>query len=73
MNYYANRGGNSNVKGYEIGEDFITVYFKKSSKAYTYSYRSAGSTHVETMKSLAQSGQGLNSYIMLNVKSDFER
>lgn len=73
MNYYANRGGNSNVKGYEIGEDFITVYFKKSSKAYTYSYRSCGSSHVEKMKLLAKGGQGLNGYIKSNVDDDFEK
>lgn len=32
MNYYANRGGNSNVQGYEIGEDFITVILKNHPK-----------------------------------------
>lgn len=73
MNNYSNRGGNSNVLGYELGDDFITVYFKRSSKPYTYSHRSAGSQHVETMKELAQNGSGLNSYIMLNVKNDYER
>lgn len=73
MNHYSNRGGNSNVRGYEIGHDFITVYFKGASKSYTYSYQSAGEHHVEKMKQLAERGSGLNSYIMLNVKNDFER
>ncbi|OFZ33311.1 MAG: hypothetical protein A3D92_00130 [Bacteroidetes bacterium RIFCSPHIGHO2_02_FULL_44_7] len=73
MNHYSNRGGNSNVQGYEIGDDFITIYFKKSNKPYTYSYRSASEYHIEKMKKLATEGSGLNSYIMLNVKNDFER
>jgi hypothetical protein len=73
MNNYANRGGNSNVLGYELGDDFITVYFKRSTRPYTYSYQSASPHHVETMKELAQNGSGLNSYIMLNVKNDYER
>lgn len=73
MKNYANRGGNSNVRSYELGEDFITVDFKGTSKQYTYSYHSAGSQHVEKMKQLAENGSGLNSYIMLNVKNDFEK
>lgn len=73
MKNYLNRGGNSNISAYEIGDDFITVYFKGSSKSYTYSYRSAGAGHIEEMKQLARNGSGLNSYIMLNVKNDFER
>lgn len=73
MNHYANRGGNSNVLSYEIGNDFVAVNFKGTSKTYVYSYRSAGSNNVETMKQLAENGSGLNSYIMLNVKDKFER
>lgn len=73
MNTYSNNGGNSNIQSYEIGDDFVTIYFKRSSKPYTYSYRSAGEYHVENMKKLAIQGSELNSYIMLNVKNDFER
>lgn len=73
MKPYANRGGNSNVQSYEIGSDFIAVKFKGTSKIYIYSYRSSNSQDVERAKQLAEAGSGLNSYIMLNMKNDFER
>lgn len=73
MEHYQNIGGNSNIESYEIGDDYISIYFKSASKVYTYSYASAGEYHVEKMKQLARSGSGLNSYIMLNVKNEFER
>ena len=73
MENYHNIGGNSNIESYEIGDDYISVWFKRASKPYMYSYSSAGESHVETMKELAKQGSGLNSYIMNNVKNDFER
>ncbi len=68
MTIYRNRGGNSGVSAFEIGDDYIMVKFSGTSKTYTYSYRKAGSTHVENMKNLAQDGRGLNSYIYRYVK-----
>lgn len=73
MEYYQNSGGKSNIESFEIGDDYISIWFKRASKPYVYSYRSAGRDHVENMKELARSGSGLNSYIMHNVKNDFER
>lgn len=73
MKPYANRGGISNVQSYEIGDDFIAVKFKGTSKTYVYSYRTAGEYNVERAKELAHKGSGLNSHIMLNMKNDFER
>lgn len=73
MEKYLNRGGNSGVSSFEIGEDYVSVYFKGNSKLYKYSYISAGASHVEKMKVLATNGSGLNSYIMKNVKNKFER
>lgn len=73
MKNYANRGGTSNVQSYEIGNDFIAVNFKGTPKTYVYSYSSAGSFNVDKMKQLAENGSGLNSFIMLNVKNDFEK
>jgi hypothetical protein len=70
---YANRGGNSNVQSYEIGNDFIAIKFKGTSKIYVYSYRSSNSHDVERAKQLAENGSGLNGHIMLNMKNDFER
>lgn len=68
MQRYANRGGNSNVSGFEISDNSITVWFKRTARSYTYSYTSAGSHNVERMKKLASTGSGLNSYIKTNVK-----
>jgi len=72
MNRYGNRGGNSNVLYYDYGADYIVVQFSTGSP-YTYSYASAGKGNVEHMKSLADSGVGLNSFIMRNVRKLYER
>ena len=50
MEKYRNSSGNSGVYGYEIGIDYIRVKFAGTSKIYTYSYRKAGTDHVEKMK-----------------------
>lgn len=72
MERYANRGGNSGVRGYNIGEDYIDVMFSTGA-VYRYSYRSAGVAKVEEMKRLAVAGQGLNSYIMRHARFNYER
>jgi len=72
MERYANRSGGSGVSAYEIGGDFITVKFSGTFRTYTYSYRRAGSTHVENMKRLAQTGSSLNSYINRHVKNLYD-
>lgn len=71
MQKYKNLGGNSGVDEFEIGIDFITVRFCKSSKSYTYSYQSAGAEKVEEMKRLAISGHGLNEYINRYARNDY--
>jgi hypothetical protein len=68
MERYRNAGGDSGVYAYEIGADYIAVMFSGTSRTYTYSYRKAGSSHVEQMKVLALRGSGLNSYINKYVK-----
>ena len=68
METYINLGGNSGVKSYEIGADYIDVLFYGNSRIYRYSYKRAGEKHVEQMKLLAIRGSGLNSYIMKYVK-----
>jgi hypothetical protein len=60
MNY----GGNSNAVEYLIGDDFIIVQFASGRHTlYKYTYESAGKAAIETMKRLAQAGQGLNSFV----------
>jgi hypothetical protein len=67
MEKYKNLGGDSGVAGYELGTDFIIVFFKDGKSPYRWSYGKVGQYHTETMKKLAVSGQGLNSYIMIRV------
>ena len=64
---YLNRGGDSGVRSYDYGADYIRVKFSDG-KVYTYTNASAGAHHIQNMIRLAESGHGLNSYIMKNVK-----
>ena len=72
MTPYKNLGGNSGVRAYEIGPDFIRVQFSDNS-IYLYTYASAGSHNIEHMKRLAVDGRGLNSFITTNVRYDYAR
>jgi hypothetical protein len=72
MERYSNIGRNSGVSAYEIGTDYIQVKSSGTGRTYTYSYRKAGSSHVENMKNLARSGNGLNSYINKYVKNLYD-
>lgn len=72
MQRYKDLNHDSNVEAYTIGPDYIDVKFKGTAKVYRYSYQSAGREHVENMKVLAELGDGLNSYIMRNVKYNYE-
>lgn len=45
MERYANRGGDSGIVGYEIGNDFIRVQFSDGS-VYLYTYASASANAV---------------------------
>lgn len=69
---YRNSGGDSGVSSYEIGTDRIIVTFS-TNVSYEYTYRSAGTQHIENMKSLANQGYGLNSYINKYVKKGYSR
>ena len=69
MEAYKNLGGDSAVTGYEIGADYITVWFKTSHNGYRYSNAKTGSGNVQHMKSLAVAGSGLNTFINQNKKT----
>lgn len=73
MQPYFNINGNSNVLCYNIGTNYIEVQFRGTPKIYRYSYSSAGANNVETMKSLARQGHGLNSFINKNVRNLYEK
>jgi hypothetical protein len=70
---YKDIDGDSGVICYEFGRDYIDVQFKNTLKVYRYSYLSAGVENVEHMKILAQRGNGLNSFIMRNVRNLYEK
>jgi hypothetical protein len=71
MALYQNIGGRSSISSYDLGKGFLRVYFKEGG-SYTYTTASVGQETLNEMIELAKSGQGLNGYINLNVKEDFD-
>ena len=71
MKKYKNIDGDSNVSYYEIGDDYITVWFSGTARPYTYSYATAGAANVEHMKVLAELGDGLNGFINSKVRNKY--
>lgn len=59
---YANIGGNSSVRGYDHGEDWMVVMFSDGSR-YLYTLKSTDRETLDYMRRLAMTGKGLNSYI----------
>lgn len=70
MKPYMNRGGNSGIAAYACDNNAITIRFKGGA-TYLYTEKSAGPESINTMKSLADRGQGLNSYISRFVKKRY--
>ena len=70
MEIYKNLGGDSGIEAYEFGDDFIKVQFSEGT-IYTYTYNSAGRSNIEHMKTLAMSGNGLNSFINKHVRKKY--
>ncbi|MEW7977332.1 MAG: hypothetical protein AB2814_07800 [Candidatus Sedimenticola endophacoides] len=62
MQRYAEESVKQGVVAYDLGPDFIRVQFSDAS-LYLYTYESAGTHHIEKMKELARSGEGLTEYI----------
>ncbi|TDQ09461.1 hypothetical protein [Pedobacter metabolipauper] len=72
MEKYANNNRDSGVSGYQIGSDYILIEFTSGS-IYEYTNASAGVGNIGTMKSLARSGSGLNSFINRNVQHKYSK
>lgn len=72
MKAYRDINGDSGITAYEYGDDWIRVQFKYGG---TYEYRASviGFAHLNTMKQMADAGDGLNAYINknLDVKKGF--
>lgn len=74
MTPYRNLSGKSNVISYEITEDSIHIVFiSGANRNYLYNSVRPGRNTVDQMKSLAEQGHGLNSYISRVVRSNFDR
>ncbi|GAA5644987.1 MULTISPECIES: hypothetical protein [Vibrio] len=73
MRMYRDITNDPSIRGYEIGDDYITVWLEGDVRPSTYKYDRAGRQHVERMKQLAKSGNGLNAYIQHFVKFDYDR
>lgn len=63
MEIYLNRGGNSGIRKYDIGEGYIIIEFRDGGFC-KYTNHSAGADVILEMHNLAKKGHGLNSYIM---------
>ncbi len=72
MEKYGNRGGDSGIAAFEIGDDYLDVEFSDGS-VYRWDNESCGHAHLARMKSLASAGEGLNSYINKYVKKQYAR
>lgn len=67
-NYYhisPSTGKRTGVRGYDYGDDYITIYFTSGS-VYTYTLESCGEYHLSNMKRLADAQSGLNTYVTRN-------
>lgn len=62
MKTYKDSNSNSNILGYEYGEDWIRIYFKDNSE-YEYTGNSVSFYVLNQMKQLADLGDGLNAFI----------
>jgi hypothetical protein len=71
MDKYRGADRDSGIAAYEAGADYIRVRFKDDS-VYLYTADSTGRDDIEAMKSLADQGDGLNTYINRRVRKRYE-
>jgi hypothetical protein len=69
MQTYAGRG-DSGIAAYEIGPGWIKIRFTDGG-TYLYDDSAPGAVHVREMQRLAQSGEGLNTYINKHVRENY--
>lgn len=69
---YKDLNGDSGVIAYEYRDDYIRIRFNTGA-TYLYTNSSAGVNNINEMKRLADIGNGLNSFINLNVKYKYNR
>ncbi len=72
MERYRNLGGDSSIVAFEIGQGSITVQFNDG-WLYLYTNESTGIGSITEMQRLANTGHGLNSYIVRVVKKGYAK
>ena len=72
MPRYRNLDGRSGVLAYATTADSITLTFVDG-KRYVYGAQRPGRAIVDHMKSLAQAGRGLSTYVSQHVRDNYER
>ena len=70
---YGNKDVHSTIKHFAIGETYINIWFEGLNHPKKYSFKSATETKVAKMIELANSGKGLNRYIITKAKGLYER
>ena len=72
MERYKNLSGDSKVVRYHIAKDAMTIRFADCS-VYIYTNQSADPGNISKMKSLANVGKGLGTFISAHLKDRFAR
>ena len=72
MKRYRGADGDSGVAAYECGPDWITIRFRRGG-TYLYDTERPGTRHVLAMQRLAESGDGLNTYINQHVRDNYSK
>ena len=72
MKAYSNIDGDSGVKSYEYGEEYIRVEFSTGA-IYLYTNEITGTKNIQMMKKLADSGEGLNAFINTTVRKSYAK
>lgn len=70
MQPYTDINGDSGIAAYEIGPRSIKIQFSHGG-IYLYDASAPGAAHVAEMQTLAQSGDGLNTYINKHVRKNY--
>lgn len=72
MKRYENRSGRGGITGYEILFDGIILEFNFKDEC-LYDYSKPGKEHVEQMKTLAERGEGLTTYVNQHVRGNYKK
>jgi len=71
MKRYEDRSGRGGITGYENLPDGIILEFRYKDQ-YLYDYSQPGKEHVEQMKTLAEKGKGLTTYVNQNIRGNYK-